>query len=849
MKKILLLIFACVAALCPGVVRSMPFVWFDGAKPVTVGIDTPVDMVVNTALDMFGSDMEAVTGMAARIVRPGSATIRLSQLDRASKSRKYALEKAGVPVECLDTLTDGFNITVDGRQILVTGSNGRGTAYGLLELSRKAGVSPWVWWSDVLPERCDTLLLPEGYSDTQGASVAYRGIFINDEDWSLRPWSYGNFEPGETGTIGPRTYKEIFKLLMRLRANAVWPAMHPGTEAFFSNPANKRVADSCGIAVGTSHCEPLLRNNVGEWDEAVRGRFNYITNRSAVQDYWTERLREVKDSEGGNMFTIGMRGIHDGSMEGVKTREEKFDALQQVIDDQQRLIAANIGDPSRQMQVFVPYKEVLELYEMGLQVPDYVTLMWCDDNYGYITRLSSPEEGLRSGGAGVYYHMSYWGRPHDYLWLATTQPGLIYNEMRNAYDHNVRRLWIANVHDPKVAAYDLQLFLDMAWNIDDVDGAELGLHLERWLCDNFGHEAGKLLYPVMRKYYELTAKRRPEFMGWNQTELDKRLYQRGLSPVANTEFSFSEFGGEADRYMEEFMDLVAAVDSIGKHVADCRQDAYFAAVRYPVEAAANNAVKMLEANRARTYASGSPKRGSNADSPELCVAAARSQKAYQNIRNLTQHYNKEMSSGKWDGLMDMRPRDLPAVSAPVLPLMLTDKEIDKWLEESDATLRHPIDVKDVIARNACEYDMHEGSVSVTDMLGHSNRAVTLAPGSSITYTFTVPDSITYRALTTAMIPTQPVDGGELRYSVGIDGGEPVVYNLKEPFRSERWKLNVLRGQALRTLELPELLPGEHTFTITAIDPHIVVDQWIIDTNPRRGYYLIPVESVPGLSTR
>ena len=838
MKKILSAVMAVAAAILTATAAAT--VWYDGSGPVTVGVDTPVDMVAITAMDMFSSDMEAVTGIAAITAKPGKATIRLAQLDKASAGLRNRLRRAGVPVERLDTLTDGFNITDDGRQILVTGTNGRGTAYGLLELSRLAGVSPWIWWGDVVPERRDTLSLPDGYSDTQGASVAYRGIFINDEDWSLRPWSHCTFEPSEPTAIGPRTYREIFRLLMRLRANAVWPAMHPGTEAFFRNPANKRVADSCGIAVGTSHCEPLLRNNVDEWDEAARGRFNYITNRQAVQDYWTERLDQVKDSEGGNMFTIGMRGIHDGSMEGVKTREEKFAALQQVIDDQQELIRRHVGDPAGQMQVFVPYKEVLELYEMGLDVPDYVTLMWCDDNYGYITRLSDADETRRSGGAGVYYHLSYWGRPHDYLWLTTTQPGLIYNQMRNAYDHNARQLWIANVHDPKVAAYDVQLFLDMAWNMDAVAATGAGGHLEKWLCENFGDAAGVALYPVMRRYFDLTAMRRPEFMGWSQTELDKRVYHRGLSPVANTQLSLSEFGGEADRYTEAFTSLAEAVDSIEHLVMPERRDAYFAAVMYPVRAAAANAVKMIEAQRARSFASGGT-RPDMVDSEEMLRAVARSQKAYQEIRDLTERYNKEMSGGKWNRLMNMRPRDLPAQCAPVLPLMLTDAEVEALLSGDNDRKPHTLSTAGVLSRNANTYDAARGDAEVVDMLGHSSGAVALGKGSTLVYRFEVPDSLTFRRLTTAMIPTQPNDGGDLRYSVSIDGGEPAVYSLKEPFRSEQWKLNVLRGQALRTMELPELSAGEHTLEITAIDDNIVADQWIIDSNPNRQYYLIPTE--------
>ncbi len=814
--------------------------WYDGRTAVTYNVQKRVDPVVTTALDMFGSDMQAVTGKRAKAAAADRAAVRIVEADRASGTVLRQLKKQGVPVDSLMTLTDGFHISVIGGQITVVGSNGRGTAYGMLELSRMAGVSPWIWWGDVVPERRDRLTIDDGFRTTQGASVEYRGIFINDEDWSLRPWSYGTYEPGGFGQIGPRTYKKVFQLLLRLRANAIWPGMHTGTKAFFRTEGAKAMADSCGIAIGTSHCEPLLRNNVDEWDVKERGAYNYMTNRKAVHDYWIERLKEVKGSAGGNMFTIGMRGIHDGSMEGVKTMDEKLQALQQVIDDQQELLRKYIGAPEKQTQVFVPYKEVLQIYERGLRVPDYVTLMWCDDNYGYMTRLSDAAEQRRSGGGGIYYHLSYWGRPHDYLWLTTTQPGLIYNEMREAYDHNVRKVWIVNVHDPKVAGYDMELFLDMAWNIDCVSPSTIAAHYRAWLCRQFGSEAGERLFPAMHEFYRLCGERRPEFMGWSQTELDKKTYARGLSPVVNTEFSTTAFGGELDRYLERYADVARTVREAEALVRPELRDAYFAAIEYPVLAADAHARKMLESQRARQYATGSTQKDMFASNAALYTAVARSQSAYQEIRKLTEYYNETMAGGKWRRSMNMRPRDLPVYAAPSLPTLLSDKEITEWLgKDTKNNQRHDIDTEGTIARNACDYTKASAGARTVQMLGHSMNAVAMPKDGTLTYEFTA-EREGKAVLRTAMIPTQPNDDGDLRYSVSIDGGEPKVYTLKEKFRSDGWKQNVLRGQAVREQPV-NLAKGRHTLTIKALDSHIIADQWMIDYKPQRKHYLFPVK--------
>ena len=811
-------------------------VWYDGSQAVSYQVQGKVAPVVDIALQMFRSDMQQVTGREA--VSSKNATIQIYELDKNGGAASK-LRKQGVPVDDVKGKHDAFYIGTSGGKILVVGSNGRGCAYGLLELSRMAGVSPWVWWGDVVPEKRDRLVMDAAFTTLQAPSVEYRGIFINDEDWSLRNWAWKHYEKTDQfGAMGPKTYKAVFQLLLRLRANAIWPGMHTGTPGFFTIKGNKEMADSCGILIGTSHCEPLLRNNVAEWDHATRGPYNYITNREQVQQYWIERLKEVKGSE--EFFTIGMRGIHDGSMEGVKTKQEKLDGLQMVIDDQRELIKKYYDkNVERVPQVFIPYKEVLEIMESGLKVPDDVTLMWCDDNYGYMTRLSDAEQQKRQGGGGVYYHLSYWGRPHDYMWLTTTQPGLVYSEMKAAYDHNCRKLWIVNVHDPKVAAYDLEFFLDMAWDINTIKPQTIEQHLQQWLCTQFGQEVGKAVFPAMKELYRLCGIRKPEFMGWTQVELsDRKAYPRGRSHVIDTEFSESEFGNELDRYLIRFSEIAHLVDGYAKDVRPELRDAYFAHIQYPVKASAAMAAKMLYAQKARSKYQGQTDKAMEGREDYMKATAATSIRAYREIQALTRQYNA-LGSGKWKGIMNMMPRELPVFNPPTLPYLPEDLSL-----KAPALRCSSPKGTDFVARNACDFTRFtppsegQGEAAIIQMLGHSMNAVSIPKGCELVYEFETAkegDATLY----TAMIPTQPNDKGDLRYQVSLDNQEPVVISLKEKYRSDFWKLSVLRGQALKTTPV-KVSKGKHTLRIKALDDHIIADQWMLDFKQGRKFYVIPV---------
>jgi hypothetical protein len=267
-------------------------------------------------------------------------------------------------------------------------------------------------------------------------------------------------------------------------------------------PGNKEVADKYGIYVGTSHCEPMVRNTNAEWKHFGTGEYNYVTNRENVLQFWEERVTELAGSD--NIYTLGIRGVHDSKMLGANTLQEQKDAIDLILKDQRDMIARIVNpDVTKVSQVFIPYKEVLDVYRMGLQVPDDVTLMWTDDNYGYIRHFPDSIERARKGGNGIYNHVSYWGRPHDYLWLSTNHPALLYYQMKLAYDKGAREMWVLNVGDIKPAEYLIELHMDMAWNINAIEGNKAGLdkHLKQWLAREFGHEHADALLQVMNEYY------------------------------------------------------------------------------------------------------------------------------------------------------------------------------------------------------------------------------------------------------------------------------------------------------------------------------------------------------------
>ncbi|MDC7685309.1 glycosyl hydrolase 115 family protein [Asticcacaulis sp. BYS171W] len=530
--------------------------------------------------------------------------------------------------------------------LLIAGSDTRGTVWGVIDLTREIGVSAWEWWADVTPKRVDHLSVDGKRQQSQSPSVPYRGIFINDEDWALQPWAAKTFEP-EVGDIGPKTYGKVFELMWRLKANTLWPGMHASTAPFYTIKGNKEMARDYGIVMATSHAEPMARNNTREWDDKQRGEFNWFVNSKNIIKYWTERANEVKAFE--NVYTLGLRGKRDSGMFGVKSKEQARDAMEEIFAIQRAILSKAQGRPATEIpQVLTLYKEVLDIYALGLKVPDDVTLVWPEDNYGYINQLSTPEEQKRSGGSGVYYHVSYLGRPHDYIWLGTTHPALIREQMDRAWQSNARRIWVVNVGDIKPAEYLSQYFLDLAFDHSTFAQTPRE-HLVKWAAVQFGADKADAVASVMTDYYDLAWERRPEFMGGGQTEPTR----------PNVVSDYVRTGGqEAKARLKRYADLVKRAEALGVALPADRQDAYFQLVLYPIRGAANLNERILKLNLATTYAF--------AGRASVNLLSDQAKAAHERIVADTATYNA-LGNGKWKGIMNMAPRGLPVFDEPFWP--------------------------------------------------------------------------------------------------------------------------------------------------------------------------------------
>jgi hypothetical protein len=527
------------------------------------------------------------------------------------------------------------------RGLVIAGSDRRGTAYGVYELSRRIGVSPWYWWADVTPRRRDALHVAAERLRIGPPAVKYRGIFINDEMWGIRPWAEQTFAPEEGTGLGPKTHARIFELLLRLRANHLWPAMHRDTIPFNTYPQNKQVADDYAIVMGSSHIEPMLRNNMhgAEWDREGGGEWNYQTNRDEILRYWERRIQANGRYE--NLYTLGMRGKDDEPMVAGGTLPERVALLERIFGDQRSILKLHIDpDPAKVPQVFIPYTEVLGMYEAGMKVPEDVIICWPDDNFGYLRRLPTEQERKRPGGSGIYYHIQWLnGATTAYTWLNTMPLALMATEMHKAWQHGAQKLWVLNVGDIKPGEIGAGFFLDMAWDPGKWRPDNIRGYLEEWAARDLDGRFAAEIAGIMEEYYQLGFARRPEHLV--QFQKDK--------PLAYSWFSHEHFGDEAGRRLERYQAIATRASEIYQEIPDERKDAFFQLVLYPVSCAALINEKVICADKSTHHAARG--RAIAAD------YARRAQAAAARIIGLTDQYNTGLvkAGDKWRHMMSPAP--------------------------------------------------------------------------------------------------------------------------------------------------------------------------------------------------
>jgi len=521
------------------------------------------------------------------------------------------------------------------RALVIAGSDKRGTIYGVYDISEQIGVSPWYWWADVPVQHHEQLFIRPGRYVQSEPAVKYRGLFLNDEAPALTGWVKEKF-----GDYNHQFYEKVFELLLRLKANYLWPAMW--NNAFNEDdPLNPKLADEYGIVIGTSHHEPMMRAQQ-EWKRHGKGPWDYSANAEVLQAFWSEGLRRNKDYE--SIITLAMRGDGDLPM----SRETNTALLERIVADQRKIIAENFNtNVTRVPQLWALYKEVQDCYEQGMRVPDDVTLLWCDDNWGNIRRLPTSEERKRAGGAGVYYHFDYVGGPRSYKWLNTVPITKVWEQMNLAYRYGANRIWIVNVGDLKPMEFPIEFFLTFALNPERWPSDSLMDYTRQWATREFGPEHSMKIAEIVAKYTKFNARRKPEL----------------LEPTTYSLVNYRE----AETVDADYQRLSQQAEKLYDAIPAEKKEAFFELVLYPVKACA--LVNELYVTVARNHLYAVQGRASTND------LANSVRELFRADEELSRYYNERLAGGKWNHMMDQTHIGYTFWNQPVRNAMPAVQEI------------------------------------------------------------------------------------------------------------------------------------------------------------------------------
>lgn len=786
----------------------------NGNNKVEIYMDANDCRGVSYAANALVKDIRNVSGSQATITSNRKATILVGTIGHSAAIDQLVKQKR-INGNLLKGKREKFIITVVDNQLVIAGSDRRGTIYGIYELSQQMGVSPWYDWADVPVEHHDSIFVNRGtYTDGEPA-VRYRGIFLNDEAPCLTSWVKNTYG---TGYGDHRFYQRVFELVLRLRGNMMWPAMWGW--AFYADDAeNEKTADEMGVVMSTSHHEPMARNH----QEYARNRqgwgpWNYQKNKANLQKFFREGIERMKGTE--QIVTIGMRGDGDEAM----SAEADTKLMSQIINDQRKIIADVTGKKASETpQVWALYKEVLDYYDKGMKVPDDVTLLLCDDNWGNVRRVPNAKERKHKGGWGLYYHVDYVGAPRNSKMLNVTPVQNPWEQLTLAYENGIDRLWILNVGDLKPMEYPISQFMDMAWNPHKYSVNNITRHTRDWCAQQFGESQADEAARILNLVCKYNGRCTPEMLDRNTYSLENGEWQEVVNQYLQL---------EADA-LRQYNSLPAAY-----------HDAYRQIILFPIELMSNlHQMYFAQAQNHALYKQNNPKANIWADECE---------RLFKRDSLICDVYNHKMSGGKWNGMMTQKHIGYKSWNDAF--------EKDTCPELFRVTSKYGVSISEnngVVEIEAPYYssktDAAEAKWTEIPFMGKSVSAMTLMPytksvkGASITYKFKMQVSKTSdgkafngkQKVRIHVITKSTLDylnKGGLTYGVSLDGASPVEVNFNKDLNEKPENIYNIYYPTIATrivdqvieLELPATTDGIHSLTLTPNDPAIVFEKIVID---------------------
>jgi hypothetical protein len=816
-----------------------------GDHPAAICVDAYDYFLVTKAASLLQQDIQRVTDQKSAIVHePGGGEqniIVIGSLEKSALIQKLAEEKK-IDTSSLSGKWEAYKLQVVDRPfkgikkaLVIVGSDRRGTAYGVFTLSKQMGVSPWYWWADVPVKKKKEVFVKKGVYSFGPPSVKYRGIFLNDEAPALSGWVHEKF-----GNFNHEFYEKVFELLLRLKGNYLWPAMW-GNAFNNDDTLNPVMAHKYGIVMGTSHQEPMNQATV-HWRRTGKGPWNYQTNAKELRAFWKQGIENMGHRE--TIVTIGMRGNGDKPM----TEGTNIALMEKIVHDQRKIIEEVTGKPASETpQDWALYKEVQNYYDEGMKVPDDVTLLYSDDNWGNVRRLPKPTDKPRSGGYGIYYHFDYVGGPRNYKWLNTNNISRVWEQLHLTYSYGVRRIWIVNVGDLKPMEFPISFFMSYAWNVNKWNAGNLDDFYTTWAAEQFGPEHATEIGKIIQKYTQYNARRKPEL-------LDQHTYS-----LLNYD--------ESDRVRDNYDRLAKEAEKISDELPAAYRNAFFELVLHPVKACANLQDLYTAVAWNHYYA------GQN--NPRANKYADSAKEFYKRDSLISAEYN-HLDNGKWDHMMDQthigyrwwqepRHQTMPEVTyvsgtagqavKPAVAIRSAESMIPRNTKGNVFYEKNGY-VSIEAADYSRKFDANRILWKVIPCIGRDGDGITTFPVTAekqtvnentphLDYDFYAYDTGSFK-LNAYFSPTLNFlnDSSGLQYAVSIDGGKPRIISLNKDDKDPRiWSKWVSNDVIIKTTDYSIDRPGKHTVKFWMVSPAVVLQKVVLDFGGEKPSYLGPPETL------